>query len=295
MSVRRGESTYYLLAESAGRLVGDAAAVLLGGWESPAYWQIARAARRRGARRVGFYESTLASMGHRAGPIAGARRRFFQGLDAVVVPGIAARDAVRSLGVGDDRIHLGFNAVDVAGFHAAQQPGAEGPGHGFVYVGQLIERKNVAALIEAFGLIRATHDTLTIIGEGELRPDLTRLVELFGLSGYVDFRGAVPYSELPATLGRAQTLVLPSLVEVWGLVANEALASGCHVVVSEIAGVAPSIADMDGVFLCQPGVASIARAMRASREQWEGRIVEPAILTHTPERFADVFRAALLS
>ncbi len=52
--------------------------------------------------------------------------------------------------------------------------------------------------------------------------------------------------------------------------ANEALAAGCNVVVSETAGVARSIVDMEGVFVAPPSVTGLAHAMRASRDQWRG-------------------------
>lgn len=292
----RGEGMHHVLLEPAHRLVGDADAVLLGGWESPAYWQISRAAARRGARRVGFYESTLASMGHRRGAIARARRSFFRSLDAVVVPGIAARDAIMSFGVPADRIHLGFNAVDMTGFAAVAEHDSpsDQSGHRYVYVGQLIHRKNVAALIQAFELVRTERDTLTIIGAGELQSTLSSLVERLGLGLCVEFRGPLAYADLPAALGEMHTLVLPSTEEVWGLVANEALAAGRHVVISEAAGAAASIRGMEGVVLCKPTATDIARGMRDSREQWQGPIQSPAILTHTPERLADVFVSALL-
>jgi hypothetical protein len=88
-------------------------AVLLGGWESPAYWQALIVARRRKLPTIGFFESTLQTSKCASGPIARARLHFFLLLDAVVVPGVAAEEAVLAMDVPRDRIHVGFNAADV--------------------------------------------------------------------------------------------------------------------------------------------------------------------------------------
>ena len=80
-----------------------------------------------------------------------------------------------------------------------------------------------------------------------------------------------------------------STIEQWGLVVNEALAAGLHVVTSDRAGVAPSVASMPGVFVCGVAPMEIARAMAASRASWTGPIVSPDILANTPSRFAELF------
>lgn len=271
-------------------------ATLIGGWESPAYWQALVNAKLSRTRTVGFYESTLATQHHTLGAIAWARRRFFRSLDAVVVPGTAARDAVVHMGVRSDRVHIGFNAIDVDMFRrlASSEDIEPRSGHRYVYVGQLIERKNLQSLLDAFAGIRQVGDTLTIVGEGELDATLREHARASDIHESVRFVGAVPYADLPGVLWQHETLVLPSEEEVWGLVVNEALAAGLHVVVSESAGVAPSVADMRGAFVVDTSPEAIARGLQQSRNTWTGPIAEPAVLAFTPERFAGVFLDALL-
>jgi glycosyltransferase involved in cell wall biosynthesis len=294
--LRRGEHRYYI--GKRWRWFHPAAekpdVVLLGGWESPVYWQAAAAARRAGIPRVGFYESTIASQQHRSGPISAARGRFLRALDAVVTPGPAAAAAVEAAGVSPGRIHVGFNAVDVgwihreAGLHRLPSPS---DGHAFLFLGQLVNRKNPEGAIEAFRQIAAPGDTLTIAGVGPMRQQLEFATR--GLN--VEFVDHVPYADVPALLARHQTLVLPSREEVWGLVVNEALAAGLHVVTSDRAGVAPSVASMPGVFVCGVAPMEIARAMAASRESWTGPIESPQVLAKTPAAFAEVFLDAFES
>ncbi|WP_052207220.1 glycosyltransferase family 4 protein [Sinomonas humi] len=274
-------------------------AVVLGGWESPAYWLAALRGRRAGARLVGFYESTLASHSFRSGPLASARRSFFRRLDAVVVPGRAAERAVLAMGVDPAKIHVGFNPVDVEAIHTAaaearkDHPVPHGAGHRFLYLGQLISRKNVGSLITALWRLGGSNDSLTIAGTGNLTPELVELRDELGLEDRVTFIGAVPYGQVPELLARHETLVLPSNEEVWGLVVNEALAAGLHVVVTRSCGVAESVMGMEGVFLSDvPDSSVLAHVMRRSRREWSGPIASPEILAHTPEAFADVIRQA---
>jgi glycosyltransferase involved in cell wall biosynthesis len=90
--------------------------------------------------------------------------------------------------------------------------------------------------------------------------------------------------------------VLPSRREVYGLVVNEALASGLHVVVSTQAGVHLDVADMEGVYPTDPEPRALAHAMRKSATNWRGPIAQPAILARTPQGMAeDVIRAVAVA
>ena len=93
--------------------------------------------------------------------------------------------------------------------------------------------------------------------------------------------------ELAALYAASNTLILASANEVWGLVVNEALASGLHVVVSDKCGVAEFIIGMKGAYTCSTDPGSIEYAMRKSVEAWTGYIQEPEILLYTPEKFAE--------
>lgn len=295
LTVRRGERSFYI-----GRrpliIPKSTSAVLIGGWESPLYWQVLLEAKGRGLRTVGFYESTLSSNRHSSGPVSAARSRFFRSLDAVVVPGAAAAAALESYGVVPDRIHEGFNAVDVSRFAAAASasPASRGPGHRYVFVGQLIPRKNPDALLRAFALMCSPEDSLTYIGGGaefaQLRSETTRL----GLDRQVMFLDPMTNHDLAEHLHTFDTLVLPSEEEVWGLVVNEALAAGLRVVVSERAGVAASVSGMSGVVVTTTSIKDVAAAMSTARTLGTTPIQSPEILRYTPELFADVFLKALL-
>jgi glycosyltransferase involved in cell wall biosynthesis len=228
--------------------------------------------------------------------VAWIRERFFRSVDVVVTAGPASTEAVLAMGVPRERIVEGFNAVDVQWFHSAATRArtvlGPRPGHHVLYVGQLIERKNIEAALHAFAQVAQATDTFTIVGTGRLRDRLEAVATTLGLADRTVFAGHLEGGELAAAYAAAQTFVLPSTEEVWGLVVNEALACGLHAVVSAAAGVASSVTGMPGVFVAEPSIGALAEALAASRSAWTSPIPQPEILQHTPQALATAFDRA---
>lgn len=103
------------------------------------------------------------------------------------------------------------------------------------YVGRLTGKKGVRYLLPAIkALARPTH--LTLIGDGELRSDLTRQATESGVEA--EFCGVLPIDQVQQRMYQIDVLVLPSLCkdDGWGAVVSEALMAGAAVVVSHCAG-----------------------------------------------------------
>lgn len=271
--------------------------ILLGKWEDPRIFVVAIARRVLGLPTVAFYESIVASHRFRRGPVDWARRIFFHSADAVLTVGVASTEAVLAMNVPANRIVTGHNAVDVSFFHDTadllRSSMGVHPGHHLLYVGRLIPLKNVETAIRAWQQVRQEADTFTIVGSGPLRDHLESVVSQLDLSGVVRFVGYLEGPELISQYAGANTLVLASTREVWGLVVNEALAAGLHAVVSDVAGVAGSVHGMQGVFVTPPDRKHVARALEASRQAWRGPISNPEILNYTPQRLAADAEAAV--
>jgi glycosyltransferase involved in cell wall biosynthesis len=263
--------------------------VILGGWESPFYWRILQVAKNRDIPIIQFYESTQSS--HRFNNILIRRIRssIFSKADFIVTAGSASTKAVEAMGIASQKIITLFNPVDVSWFHSFAQShrAQQAPGHRFIYVGQLIERKNVAAVIRAFATMCTELDTLTIAGDGPLEQSLKELVQNLGISDSVFFAGHQNQEELAKLYATSNTLILASTNEVWGLVVNESLASGLHVVVSDKCGVSDFIKEMKGVYISSSDQESIQKALSKSAQEWSGYVEDPHILKFTPEKFAD--------
>jgi glycosyltransferase involved in cell wall biosynthesis len=145
----------------------------------------------------------------------------------------------------------------------------------------------VANIINSFAAIRNETDTLTIAGDGPLAQKLKNLAATLNITDSVIFAGHRSQVEIAELYATSNTLILASTNEVWGLVVNEALASGLHAIVADKCGAAEFVKNMKGVFICSTDQKSLKLAMDASSRKWIGYIENPEILKFTPEKFAD--------
>ncbi|NER00957.1 MAG: glycosyltransferase [Cyanothece sp. SIO2G6] len=102
----------------------------------------------------------------------------------------------------------------------------------FLAVGRLAPQKDYPTLLKAFAEVVKTYPAhLIILGEGELRSKLERLVQSLQLGNVVELLGFVthPY----AYMVRAQALILSSVWETFGTVLVEAMACGCPVIATD--------------------------------------------------------------
>lgn len=98
----------------------------------------------------------------------------------------------------------------------------------FLYVGRLIECKNLRFLIERFN---ENGKSLTIAGKGPLEKELKELAK-----GNIKFIGFIANEKLPDVYKTHDIFILPSLTETWGLVVEEAIYWGLPVITSDRVG-----------------------------------------------------------
>lgn len=112
-----------------------------------------------------------------------------------------------------------------------KQPREEKPIHSplrYIYVGRLINLKNVSMLVEIFN---KNGKPLTIVGTGVLEEELRGKA-----NSNITFTGFIDNSYLGAIYQSHDIFILPSYHEVWGLVVEEALYWGLPVIVSDRVG-----------------------------------------------------------
>jgi glycosyltransferase involved in cell wall biosynthesis len=110
----------------------------------------------------------------------------------------------------------------------------------FIFVGRLIDFKNLFRFLEAFGIAQKTSNQdwgVIILGDGELKNDLQNFVFEKNIQK-ISFQQGVSWQQVPEYLALSNALVLPSHSEPWGLVVNEAMACGLPVLVSNKCGCA---------------------------------------------------------
>ena len=178
---------------------------------------------------------------------------------AIVTVGAACRMFWESYGALPDQLfHVGF-AVDNEFFreaaiqqkHKAAELKREWGWESrtvFIYVGRLITRKNVHLIISALQSLANLPVALLVVGDGEERGVLESLAEQ---SPYIRFVGAATQNELPLFYALSDALVLPAREEPWGLVINEAMASGLAIISHRHCGAVLDLVDEQNGFVLQ--------------------------------------------
>jgi 1,2-diacylglycerol 3-alpha-glucosyltransferase len=87
---------------------------------------------------------------------------------------------------------------------------------------------------------------LVLLGDGPLREILNSQLSTLNLEHCVLLPGFKQYEELPPYYGLARAFVHASTTEQWGLVVNEAIASGLPVIVSSRCGCVPELVQDNG-------------------------------------------------
>jgi glycosyltransferase involved in cell wall biosynthesis len=158
----------------------------------------------------------------------------------------------------------------------------------FIASARFVAKKNLPCLIEAYswyrkGLTGENTENgedrgwdLVLLGDGEMRPALEAQVAALNLQDHITMPGFKQYAELPAYYGAAGAFIHASTTEQWGLVVNEAMASGLPVLVSNRCGCAPDLVKegINGFTFDPCNIEQLARLMRCVAEMEPGRRVE---------------------
>jgi len=167
-----------------------------------------------------------------------------------------------------------------------------------LFCGKLIAKKRPLDLAAAAALCprpagRPLH--LLFAGDGELRDALQGALSSAGVPATL--AGFMNLSEIPGAFAVADCLVLPSdYGETWGLVVNEALASGVPAIVSDRCGCAEDLAAPQGAAHVFPGgdVAALADCLnRVARQAPPNAILAALDAAHSPQRTVETVITAL--
>jgi glycosyltransferase involved in cell wall biosynthesis len=182
---------------------------------------------------------------------------------AALVGGQRHVEYLVELGMPRERIFTGYDVVDNEYFREKTEeirsqtseirPKYQLPENYFLASARFIEKKNLPTLISAYGKYRNKSQAggnqpwdLVLLGDGPLRETLNSQLSTLTLHGHVHFPGFKQYDELPVYYALAKAFVHPSTTEQWGLVVNEAVASGLPVIVSERCGCVPELVQGNG-------------------------------------------------
>jgi glycosyltransferase involved in cell wall biosynthesis len=185
-------------------------------------------------------------------PFGGAYRRFrgrrqrletLPRVDRFLATTERARRALELEGAPPERIEVAPPGVDTARFASAEPPRE----HLVLSAGRLVWEKGHQDLLRALAALRArgSETRALVVGAGPEEARLKAHADELGVAHLVEWRGSVPYEEMPAVFARASCFVLGSLPsplweEQFGMVLAEALAAGVPIVAAS-SGAIPEV------------------------------------------------------
>ena len=168
--------------------------------------------------------------------------------DACIAIGTRSKEYLQLLGAKPEKIFIAFSTVDVDFFKKASRISVVErdrmrkeigirTSKVILYVGQFIERKGVIYLIKAFEKLKDEFSdvSLVLLGYGPLEAGFRSYIKTKDIRD-VFFVGHKEVSDMPKMYAMTDVFVLPSLEETWGLVVNEAMASGLPIIATSKVG-----------------------------------------------------------
>ena len=209
---------------------------------------------------------------------------------------------LRDLEFPQDRVFGFYDVVDnqmfETGTNMQRQTTAQSAGlpeKYFLYVGRLAEEKNVSALLASWITYRRDGGTwpLMLVGDGPERKTLEQAAQASSFGSDVHFPGLRSSKDLLPFYGHAGCFVLPSTREPWGLVVNEAMASGLPVLVSDRCGCAADlVVDGSNGFIFDPNdhdalTSCLKRVADLSTEEYDRmrRSSSELVRGYSPQKF----------
>lgn len=235
-------------------------AILASGWRDKGYVKICRALKSKGILIIAGCDTQWKASLKQYFASWVAPLHIQKIIDVLWVTGERQRYLAQALGYTGEQCWRGYYACDWASF--ANQSIHQNSTHApyFLYVGRYAPEKGLDILSAAYKNYTAQVKApwrLVCAGAGPLKNTLLQ-------SGAED-KGFVQPEDLPTLMKGASAFVLPSRFEPWGVVAQEAAASGLPLILSEACGAGVHLLHdhYNGFSFSTDSVESLTQALRA--------------------------------
>jgi len=188
-----------------------------------------------------------------------AKRVFLKGVNIALASGLSHKKILHHLGYSKKIFIL--NGVGISNDFSFNRPDKKyNTRYKLLFVGRLIEDKNIINFLQAFDEVSKTTDiSLTIVGKGPLKSQVTGMINP-NIIYFEKFNN----SEMNDVYRNHDILILPSFKEPWGLVVEEALSSKMPVIVSQFVGCLNSIVfdKINGIVVDANNINSIIEGLK---------------------------------
>jgi len=284
--------------------------VLVPGWHSVTCVRALLSARRRGLPTLyrGDTHNRTGPAGWRRGPWHVKTRAFLSLYSGYLSVGRLSREYLESHGVAPTRIYSSRHAVDNIAFAASAEPYLVGAGRSdaraacgagpddfvVLFAGKIEARKRPVDAVRAIASL-GPNAVLAVAGRGDLEDRMRADAERLGVR--VAWLGFVNQSRMGRVYAAADCLVLPSELESWGLVVNEAMATGLPAVVADRVGCAADLVvpGVTGELAGVGDVDALGAALRRVRDRGARASMGAACRAHIARHSFDAATTGLVA
>lgn len=205
------------------------------------------------------------------------RRMVYARSRAFIAASYGGLRLYKDYGIDTERCFLSCLCIDNALFSAPRE--GEEKKFDLLFCGRMVQEKNplfALAVAKCVAQRLGRKISILFVGTGELEPDVRTLAARMPEWVTAEFHGHASQQELPALYQSARLFLFPSIWDPWGVVANEACASGLPVIVSPHAGVAGELVlNGENGFVCP-----------LNPSQWADRVAALLVDEDAYRRFA---------
>ena len=170
--------------------------------------------------------------------------RCYEQSDRIIAVSEYSKQDLVARGIKEQQIYVIPNGVDTDIYYPGESSLDFEWETTLLYVGPLIERKGIEYLLRAMPTVLSENSDvgLVLVGKGKSE-ELKQLSEDLEIENHVRFEGFVPESQLPEYYRASDVFVFPSLLEGFGMVLLEAMASGLPVISTKISAIPEVVGD----------------------------------------------------
>ena len=172
--------------------------------------------------------------------------------DAIIAVSRSTMKKLLKYGIDEEKIKVITGGVDLKMIDPIKEEKTSTPS--ILFVGRLVPHKRVEDLLKAFSIVLKTNPktNLYIVGTGKHKDFLQEYASSLNLEKKVTFTDYVTESEKIRLMKKAHVLVLPSIMEGFGLVLIEAMACKTPVIATDLGGPKEVVVDNETGFLVEP-------------------------------------------
>jgi glycosyltransferase involved in cell wall biosynthesis len=164
--------------------------------------------------------------------------------DRIIAVSEYSKQDLVNRGISEQKIKTVPNGVDTEIYHPGPSSIEFEWNTVLLYVGPLTERKGIKYLLYALRAVLSEHSDvgLVLVGDGNSKR-LENLTKELKIENHVRFEGFVPENDLPEYYRSSDVFVFPSLLEGFGMVLLEAMASGLPVISTRTSAIPEVVGD----------------------------------------------------